>query len=293
MSVRAGLIRTARPKQWLKNVLVFAAPGAAGVLTHGTELGWTLAALALFCVVASGTYFLNDCLDVTADRLHPEKKNRPLAAGVIPVPVGFAIALVLLVGATVGALAVTWKLTVVLAVYVGVQFLYSLALKHQPVYDLACVAAGFVLRAIAGGVAAHVPVSAWFLIVASFGSLLMVTGKRLAEQVELGEAGGAHRATLDLYTPTFLRTVLAISAGGAIMGYCLWAFSLTTALKTHADPIWYQLSIVPMGIALLRYTFLVEKGHGAKPEDLVLSDRSLLLLGAIWVLLFALGIYAS
>lgn len=293
ISVVSGLIRTARPKQWLKNVLVFAAPGAAGVLTHGTQLGWTVAALALFCVVASGTYFLNDCLDVTADRLHPGKRNRPIAAGVIPVPVGLAVGLLLLAGGAATALAVSWKLSVVLAIYVAVQFLYSLSLKHQPVYDLACVAAGFVLRAIAGGVAAHVPVSAWFLIVATFGSLLMVTGKRLAEQVELGEAGGAHRATLEAYTPTFLRTVLAISAGGAIMGYCLWAFSLTTALKHHADPIWYQLSIVPMLIALLRYTFLVEKGHGAKPEDLVLSDRSLLLLGAVWMLLFALGIYAS
>jgi decaprenyl-phosphate phosphoribosyltransferase len=293
MSVASGLLRTARPKQWLKNVLVFAAPGAAGVLTHGEQLGWTLAALALFCVVASGTYFVNDCLDVAADRLHPVKRNRPLAAGVIPVPVGLAVGILLLAGGTFAALAVTWKLSVVLAVYVGVQLLYSLSLKHLPVYDLACVAAGFVLRAIAGGVAAHVPVSAWFLIVATFGSLLMVTGKRVAEQVELGEAGGAHRATLDAYTPTFLRTVLAIAAGGAIMGYCLWAFSLTTALKHHHDPIFYQLSIVPMMIALLRYTYLVEKGRGAKPEDLVLSDRSLLVLGAVWVVLFALGVYAS
>lgn len=293
LSIASGLIRTARPKQWLKNVLVFAAPGAAGVLTHGTQLGWTLAALALFCVVASGTYFLNDCLDAAADRLHPEKRSRPVAAGVIPVPVGLAVGLTLLGGGTLAALAVTWKLSVVLAIYVAVQLLYSLSLKHQPVYDLACVAAGFVLRAIAGGVAAHVQVSAWFLIVATFGSLLMVTGKRLAEKVELGDAGGAHRATLDAYTTTFLRTVLAISAGGAIMGYCLWAFSLTTALKHHADPIWYQLSIVPILVALLRYTFLVEKGHGAKPEDLVVSDLSLLVLGAVWLTLFALGIYAS
>lgn len=292
-SLASGLLRTARPKQWLKNVLVFAAPGAAGVLTHGTQLAWTLTALALFCVVSSGVYFLNDCLDVGADRLHPQKRNRPIAAGVVPLPLGFAASVILLGGGTVAALAVTWKLSVVLAIYVGVQFLYSLSLKHQPVYDLACVAAGFVLRAIAGGVAAHVPVSAWFLIVATFGSLLMVTGKRLAEQIELGDGGGAHRATLDAYTPTFLRTVLAISAGGAIMGYCLWAFDLTTSLKHHADPIYYQLSIVPIMIALLRYTFLVEKGHGAKPEDLVLSDWSLLVLGAVWVVLFALGIYAS
>jgi decaprenyl-phosphate phosphoribosyltransferase len=136
-------------------------------------------------------------------------------------------------------------------------------------------------------------VSEWFLIVATFGSLLMVTGKRLAEQAELGSDRGAHRATLDQYSPMFLRTVLAISAGGAILGYCLWAFSLQTALAHHRDPIWYQMSIVPMIIALLRYTFLVEEGRGAKPEDLVFADRPLQVLGAVWLLLFALGVYAS
>ena len=115
----------------------------------------------------------------------------------------------------------------------------------------------------------------------------MVTGKRLAEHIELGPDRGDHRPALDQYSPTFLRTVLAISAGGAIIGYCLWAFSLQTALTHHRDPIWYQLSIVPMFIALLRYTFLVEKGKGAKPEELVFSDRPLQVLGALWLLLFA------
>jgi decaprenyl-phosphate phosphoribosyltransferase len=290
--VPLGLLREARPKQWVKNVLVFAAPGAAGVLTHANELGRSFAALGLFCVVASGTYFLNDSLDAEADRAHPTKRNRPIASGVIPVAVGFAIGVLLLGVGIAAAAAVTWKLSVVLGVYVAVQFAYSFYLKHQPVYDLACVAGGFVLRAIAGGVAADVAVSEWFLIVATFGSLLMVTGKRLAEQIELGDGSGAHRATLAAYTPTFLRTVLAIAATGAIVGYCLWAFSLTTPLSGH-DPLWYQLSVVPMIIALLRYTFLVEKGHGAKPEDLVLSDKSLLVLGAAWATLFALGVYAS
>jgi decaprenyl-phosphate phosphoribosyltransferase len=292
MSLPAGLVREARPKQWLKNVLVFAAPGAAGVLTHASALERTFAALGLFCLVASGTYFLNDALDAEADRAHPTKRNRPIAAGVISVPAGLTIGVVLLAAGIATASAVTWKLSVVFAVYVAVQFAYSFYFKHQPVYDLACVAGGFVLRAIAGGVAANVAVSQWFLIVATFGSLLMVTGKRLAEQIELGEDGGAHRATLDAYSATFLRTVLAIAATGAIVGYCLWAFSLTTPLSGH-DPLWYQLSVIPMIIALLRYTFLVEKGHGAKPEDLVLSDKSLLVLGAVWATMFALGIYAS
>jgi decaprenyl-phosphate phosphoribosyltransferase len=150
-----------------------------------------------------------------------------------------------------------------------------------------------VLRAIAGAVAVPVPVSEWFLIVATFGSLLMVTGKRLAEHTELGPNRGSHRPALDAYTPTFLRTVLAISAGGAIIGYCLWAFSLQTVLTHHGDPIWYQLSIVPIIIALLRYTFLIEKGKGAKPEELVFSDRPLQILGAVWLLLFAVGVYAG
>jgi decaprenyl-phosphate phosphoribosyltransferase len=120
-----------------------------------------------------------------------------------------------------------------------------------------------------------------------------VTGKRLAEHAELGSNRGNHRPALDQYSPSFLRTVLAISAGGAIIGYCLWAFSLQTTLAHHRDPIWYQLSIVPIIIALLRYTFLVEKGKGAKPEELVFSDRPLQVLGAVWLLLFAMGVYAS
>jgi decaprenyl-phosphate phosphoribosyltransferase len=292
-SLIRGLVRTARPRQWVKNVLVLAAPGAAGVLTHAASLGRALLALVLFCVVASGTYYLNDSLDAEADRAHPTKRFRPIAAGIVPVPVGFAIGIGLLAAGTACSAFVTWHLTVVLAIYVAVQFAYSFRLKHLPIYDLACVASGFLLRAIAGGVAVSVPVSQWFLIVATFGSLLMVTGKRLAEQIELGELGGTHRATLGTYSPTFLRTVLAIAAGGAIIGYCLWAFDLQTALRHHSDPIWYQLSIVPMMIALLRYTFLVEQGRGAKPEQLVISDRSMQILGLAWALLFALGVYAS
>ncbi len=286
-------MRTARPQQWTKNVLVFAAPGAAGVLTQGGPLSRVLAAFAIFCLVASGTYFLNDSFDAGADRQHPIKRNRPIAAGVIPVAAGLVTAAVLLAAGIALAALITWKLSVVMAIYVAVQLAYSYYLKHQPIYDLTSVAAGFVLRAIAGAVAADVRVSEWFLIVATFGSLLMVTGKRVAEHAELGEGRGGHRATLDAYSSTFLRTVLAISATGAIVGYCLWAFERQTALAHHADPIWYQLSIVPIIVALLRYTFLVEGGKGAKPEELVLSDHSLQILGVIWAVLFALGVYAS
>jgi decaprenyl-phosphate phosphoribosyltransferase len=290
--VRAWL-RTARIKQWPKNILVFAAPGAAGVLTHGSALARTLVAFIAFCVVSSGTYFVNDAADAEADRGHPTKRFRPVAAGSISKLQAVVVGAALMALGVGGGAALEWRLGLVLAIYVAVQLGYTFYLKHQPIFDLVTVAAGFVLRAIAGAVAVPVPVSEWFLIVATFGSLLMVTGKRLAEHLELGDSRGAHRATLDVYSATFLRTVLAIAAGGAILGYCLWAFSLQTALTHHRDPIWYQLSIVPIAIALLRYTFLIEGGHGAKPEELVFADRPLQVLGVAWGILFALGVYVS
>lgn len=292
-SVVAGLVRTARPKQWAKNVLVFAAPGAAGILNQGTPFLRTLLAFALFCLVSSGTYLLNDSLDAEVDRGHPTKRFRPVAAGVVSPRTAFAVGVGLMLVTIGGGVAFRWRLGLVLGIYVALQLAYSFYLKHQPIFDLVSVAAGFVLRAIAGAVAIPVPVSQWFLIVATFGSLLMVTGKRVAEHAELGDERGAHRVTLDAYSPAFLRTVLAIAAGGAIIGYAEWAFSLQTAAIHHrADAIWYQLSTVPVFIALLRYTFLVEAGHGAKPEELVLADRPLQALGVCWLILFALAIYA-
>ncbi len=294
MTTNGGaLFRLARPEQWTKNLIVFAAPAAAGVLTDPGSLGRAAASFGLFSLVSSGTYFLNDSIDAEADRSHPVKRKRPIAAGLVTVRAGIAGAIVLLVVGVGLGFFLSWRLALVLAIYVVVQLAYSLRLKHEPVFDLACIAAGFLLRAIAGGVAVAVPVSEWFLIVATFGSLLMVTGKRLAEQQELGASAGVHRATLDLYSPSFLRTVLAIAAGGAMLGYSQWAFSLQTALKHHHDPIWYQLSIAPMILGLLRYTYLVEAGKGAKPDELVRSEPSLVGLGVVWAVLFALGVYAS
>ena len=289
----AGILRAARPKQWTKNVLVFAAPGAAGVLFHGRPFLHTLAAFALFCAVASGTYLLNDAMDAPADRQHPVKRHRPVAAGIVSVRLAFILAAVFMgAGIALGAL-LRPQLGLVLGIYVVLQVAYSSYLKHQPVYDITCVAGGFLLRAIAGAVAIPVAVSEWFLIVTTFGSLLMVTGKRLAEHAELGEGRGGHRATLDAYSITFLRIVVAMSATGAVVGYSVWAFGLEAAAVAvhHHDGIFFQLSIVPVLLALLHFTLLIEQGHGARPEELVLGDRQLQILGALWVLLFALGVY--
>jgi decaprenyl-phosphate phosphoribosyltransferase len=289
-SLPGGLLRTARPRQWLKNVLVFAAPGAAGVTIEVGTVAPIIGAFAAWCLVSSGTYFLNDAVDAEADRLHPRKRHRPVAAGIVPVPLAKLLA-VLLIGAGVG-LPLVWGapgVTAVIATYAGVTISYSLWLKDEPVIDLAAVASGFVLRAISGGVAAGVPISNWFLIVASFGSLFMVAGKRHAEHLDLRDGRGAHRATLEEYSLGYLRYVRSLSSSVAIAAYCLWAFEKADAAGSG---IFFQLSIVPFVIAILRYALILDAGRGGAPEEIVLGDRTLQVLGLAWVALFALGVYA-
>lgn len=283
-----AVISTARPKQWTKNVLVFAAPAAAGVLDEGDALVKTLVAFVAFCLAASATYLLNDAADAAADRLHPTKRKRPIAAGELSPAAARSVAIALIVVAcAITAPINDGKLTSVVAAYVAVTLSYTIWLKHEPVIDLVAVAAGFVFRAIAGGVATDVPLSDWFLIVAGAGSLFIVTGKRHAEQVELGSASHSHRSTLGEYTTSFLGFVRAVSAGVMITAYCVWAFE--NASKS-GDTFWFRLSIVPFVTAVLRYGFVIEQGGGGAPEEVVLADRVLQVVGIIWVLTFMLGV---
>jgi decaprenyl-phosphate phosphoribosyltransferase len=250
-----------------------------------------LAAFGTFCIVASGVYFVNDALDVNQDRQHPRKRLRPVAAGVITVRSALVIGAVLVVlGLGVAAL-VAWKLLVVVATYVSIQFAYTLWLKHEPILDLAAVASGFVLRAIGGGVAVGVPISEWFLIVTTFGSLFVVTGKRIADHTSLGEERGTVRSTLATYSLGFLRSVLVVSASVTITAYCLWAFENAKAVLHSHHGIWFQLSIVPFTLAMLRYGLLIDQGHGGAPEDVVLGDRMLQVMALVWVVTFSLGVY--
>jgi len=286
-----GLLRAARPRQWIKNVLVFAAPGAAGISLTPAKLAPVFGAFAAWCLVSSGTYLVNDALDADADRLHPRKRLRAVASGVVPINTARAVGLALLV---VGAAApAAWGAPGVsgfLLLYAVITLSYSLWLKEMAIVDLAAVASGFVLRAISGGVAAHVAISNWFLIVASFGSLFMVAGKRHAEHLDLREGRGAHRATLEEYSLGFLNYVRAVSSGVTITAYCLWAFEKA---KLAGDPVLFQLSIIPFVMAILRYALLLDAGRGGAPEEVVLGDRALQVLGLIWVALFAAGVYAA
>ena len=214
---------------------------------------------------------------------------RRIVSGEVSVRLAVAIGAVLLAAALAGSAAIGRpRLALVVAIYVGVTVAYSVWLKHEPILDLGAVAAGFVLRAIAGGVATRVPLSNWFIIVASFGSLFMVAGKREAEVMLLGHEGESHRATLGAYTANFLRHVRSVASGVAMTAYCLWAFE-----KAHGSSgaIWFELSIVPFVLGVLRYALLVDAGHGGAPEDVVLGDRTLQALAVCLAVLFAVGVY--
>jgi decaprenyl-phosphate phosphoribosyltransferase len=291
------LLRLSRPRQWIKNVLVFVAPAAAGVLFHRTVLLHAIAAFGLFCVAASGTYFLNDAIDAESDRRHPKKRQRPIAAGMVSIPMAVGLGVALLAISTgLAALLAGWHLSVVIAIYAAINVAYSLELKNEPVVDLVAVSAGFVLRAVAGGVATGVALSNWFLIVTSFGSLLVVTGKRSGEMQLLDEHDTDHdsvRQTLGSYTPTFLRSVRTMSAAVTVTAYCLWAFERAAQLHPGHDPIWFQLTVVPFTIALLHVVLILDSGVGAAPEELALEDHRLQVYGVCWVALFAIGIYAT
>jgi decaprenyl-phosphate phosphoribosyltransferase len=285
-----GIVRALRPRQWVKNVLVLAAPAAAGSVLDPDVLGPTAVAFLLFCLASSAVYLVNDTIDVEEDRRHPRKRFRPIAAGIVPRPLAVALAAVLFTVALVAAVLLTRpELAWVLGSYVVVQLAYCLFLKNQPVIDLAVVASGFLLRGIAGGVAAGLLLSQWFLLVAAFGSLFMVAGKRYSELVLVGDAA-ATRKTLKEYSASYLRFVWSLSAGVACTAYSLWAFEMG---ETQEGVPWSTISIAPFVLAILRYAVDVDKGTAGAPEEIVLRDRVLLVLGLLWAVTVGLGVVSA
>ncbi len=288
MSVGLGLVRAVRPRQWVKNVLVAAAPFAAGSLLDLHILAKVGLAFAAFSLAASAVYLVNDTLDVAADRAHPTKCKRPIASGAVPPTLAIGMSVVLLAAALVTAALATANLVIVIAVYAAVQLAYCLWLKHEPVIDMCAVASGFLMRAIAGAAAVAIAPSPWFLLTAAFGSLFMVAGKRYAE-IRLRERTGVEiRKSLDQYSASYLRFVWGMSATVLIMTYGLWAFE-NLAAGQHS--VWSVISMVPFVVAVLRYAVDVDHGNGGEPEEIALGDRVLQVLAVAWIATLVLTIY--
>ncbi|MFE3289573.1 decaprenyl-phosphate phosphoribosyltransferase [Rhodococcus sp. NPDC059234] len=288
-SLASGIVKALRPRQWVKNVLVLAAPLAAGSVTEADVLLPVALAFVVFCMAASGIYLVNDAMDVEADRAHPTKRFRPIAAGVLPVGLAYAMAVVLLAGSIGLSFVANWQLAVVMAVYIAIQLAYCFGLKHQAVLDICIVSSGFLLRAIAGGVAAEIPLSQWFLLIMAFGSLFMAAGKRYAE-LQLAERTGAKiRKSLEYYTATYLRFVWTLSATAVVICYGLWAFEQDRA---HASN-WFAISMIPFTIAILRYAVDVDGGEAGEPEEIALGDRVLQLLAIAWIGVVGVAVYIA
>ncbi|MGI5352731.1 decaprenyl-phosphate phosphoribosyltransferase [Streptomyces sp. CA-250714] len=287
-SLPGGLLLTVRPRQWVKNLLVVAAPAAAGQLAAVQTVLELALLFVLFTAAASAVYLLNDARDAEADRAHPDKCRRPVAAGTVPVPLAYTLgSLLALVSTAAAALLCNAATAALLAAYLLMQIAYCLRLKRVLVVDLAVVTAGFVMRAMSGGLALGIPLSRWFLITAGFGALFMVAGKRYSEALLMGEGKGGTRALLREYTVGYLRFVWQLAAGAAVLAYCLWALGTDAGVDAS---LCRQLSMVPMILAVLRYAVFIDRGTAGSPEDVLLRDRPLAVTAVCWGLLYGLSV---
>jgi decaprenyl-phosphate phosphoribosyltransferase len=280
-----ALLAAARPRQWPRNLLVAAVPAAAGKLGDPTVVLETALAFTAFCLASSAVYLFNDVSDVEADRNHPIKRQRPIASGVLPVRLAIAAAAVLAATALIVALVANVALLGAVLGYMALMVAYSRWLKHEPVFDVAAVAAGFFLRAVGGGIGTGLYISQWFLIVAAGASLFVVTGKRYAELLGGETENLTTRRVLASYPADYLRSVLSTAASVTVLAYCLWAFEDTGELGTG----WSGASVVPFVLALMRYALLVAQGKGEEPEMLFVHDRALQVLAFAWLAILGTG----
>jgi decaprenyl-phosphate phosphoribosyltransferase len=277
-----------RPRQWVKNLLVLAAPLAAGRLFEPAVIKGTALAFVAFCLISAAVYLVNDVRDVAEDRQHPTKRFRPIAAGELKPVTALVLATVLGACGLALGFVVSMPLGITMVVYVSLQLLYSAYLKHLPVVDLAMVASAFLLRAIAGGVATGIPLSQWFLLVAAFGSFFMVAGKRYSEMKALGGEAGTRRS-LTRYSESYLRFAWMMAAVMVLISYSLWAFE-NRGNGALGVP-WTAISIAPFTLALLQYALEVDAGTADEPEEVVLNDRVLQGLGVVWVAVISAAVF--
>jgi len=290
--VLPSLLSACRPRQWSKNALVFAAPLFSFRFDAAVWLP-AMGALAAFCLISSAIYLLNDCLDLAADRCHPGKRHRPIAAGLIPVSLALVTAVVLALLSLSLALWITPVLAAVVLLYGLIQVAYCLQLKRKPLLDLFCVASGFLLRAIAGAVAAQLVLSPWFLLTVGFLALFLAIEKRKAELRVASNRGVITRKVLERYSLPLLLRLESLVATSAFLSYALWAAG--PALR-GAPSSWMLLTVPFVLAGIFRYQLLSDpeeaerrdvihpERNSEKPENILLGDQGIQLTLAGWLL---------
>ncbi|MBK7452137.1 MAG: decaprenyl-phosphate phosphoribosyltransferase [Anaerolineales bacterium] len=275
-----ALFKTMRPRQWTKNVFIFAALVFDKQLLVVDSFLRTLAGFALFCLISSSVYIFNDLSDVEADRQHPEKKNRPIASGKLPVGVRLAAGIMIVIATVALAYWLAPAFCAVIVAYFVLNLAYTKWLKHIPILDVLIISAGFVLRVGAGVTLIHVErFSPWLYIVMSLLSLFLGFGKRRAELALLAHGAGSHRKVLDGYTLPLLDQYIMIVSGTTIVAYSLYTFSAPNVPENHS----MMLTIPFVVYTIFRYLYLIEVKHaGGAPEEVLLSDRPFQLAMFFW-----------
>ena len=279
-----ALVRAVRPKQWVKNVLVFAAPGAAGILFGPDVLERTGLAFLVFSMVASAGYLVNDVMDARTDRTHETKRHRPVASRELSPRAAVIAAAVLFIVAVVAAAPLGSPFVLSILAYTGITCAYSLGLKRVAVVDLMLVAACYVVRAIAGAAVVAIEPSMWFLALVSASAMAVVAGRRIAD-VRGGAVVAGRSAP---YSLEYLRGIWILGLGIALTTYCLWAVAVP---HDSFGIAWSQVSIAPFALALLRYAYVLEGGRAGEPEDVFASDRVIQVAVVAWCVVYGLGVY--
>ena len=275
-----GLIREMRPRQWSKNLLLFFGLIFAQKLTDPYLLGLATAGFVVFCAASSAIYIVNDLVDLDRDRHHPVKRNRPLAAGTVTPIQAVVLAVVLLVFSIVGAFALRPEFGVITLAYIALMVAYSFWLKHIVLIDVFAIAAGFVIRAVAGAIVVGVPISPWLYVCTVLAALFVALAKRRHELLLLSTGAGRHRRILEEYSPELLDQLITVVTAATVMAYSLYTFSAENLPKNHAMML--TLPFVLYGI--FRYLYLMYmKNGGGSPEEVLMKDAPFLVNAVLWM----------
>ena len=286
----AAIIRSMRPAQWTKNLFVFAALIFARRFFSPRDLALTFGAFVVFCVVSGAFYIFNDIRDCEEDRAHPKKCWRPIAHGDLGKGQAMSASIILTVIGLASAFLLHRNFFYAVAVYFALQLAYSLKLKHVVILDVFVIAAGFVVRVVAGGLVIDVPISSWLLICTTLLALLLAMGKRRHELVLLEDKASNHRAILKEYSAYLLDQMIAVVTASTLLAYCLYTISPETVAKFGTEHLIWTAAFVLYGI--FRYLYLVhQKGQGGSPEELIIQDKPLLLNIVLWIGAVMLIIY--
>ena len=277
-----SLIKIARPTQWTKNGLLFAAVVFAGEIRNVAKLEIVCVATILFCLLSSAIYTINDIIDRESDRNHPKKKNRPLASGAISVSTASVFAVILIAVALAGAWLINLNFFVLALVFIALNVLYSTVLKSIVIMDALAIALSFVVRAYAGAVAIDVPASGWMLMNTLLLALFLSFGKRRHELVLLENDARAHRKSLTGYTPYLLDQMIGVTTPSVLVVYMLYTFSSEVSEKLGTEYLFVTVPFVVYGI--FRYLYLIHQHEeGGSPTRLLLTDKPILITVVLWL----------